>query len=273
MAKPEEIKSASDSRFAHICIYGEPGIGKSRLIGSSPGRVLVLRPPTDHLDSLLPADKKRVEEWVVNDWDDMNRALDYLRLEGGNDWDWVWVDSMSLLQDHTLDDIWETVKAEKPHRARYGLDQAEYGINMLRLGVWIRHVVGPDTFNFGFTAHAAMLYPQQVSKQGLDDKAEPKLMPWIQGKNMSPKFCGYMNQVLYMEVAKVGEEERRVIRTNASERYYAKDQYDIASNGRIVNPTMPKIVAAIEKARGVPLGTLPRKTKPAAPRRRIKKGS
>jgi hypothetical protein len=257
MAEPEGIKAVAETKYARICVYADPGVGKTRLIGTSPGKVLIIRPPTDHVDSLFPADRKRVKQWVISDWDGMNQALDYLRMEGGG-WDWVWLDSASLMQDHLLDDLWETTIAEKPHRARYGLDKQEYGINMFRLGTWMRHMVGPDTFNFGFTAHPASLLPSE------DPEEEKKLMPWIQGKNMSPKFCGYMNQVLFMEIAKIGEDpSRRVLRTHATERYYAKDQFDVdVSNHRVVVPGkgeggMKKLIGLIEKQRGRPLGELP----------------
>lgn len=263
MAKPSDIQPVARSKHARVCIYGDPGVGKTRLIGTSPGRVLLISPPTDHADSLLPGDKERVERRTVADWDGMWNTLDYLRHEGDN-WDWVWLDSVSLMQDHLLDDIWETVVREKPHRARYGLDQGEYGINMFRIGQWMRHIVGPDSFNFGFTAHAIQLLPSD------DPEADRKLMPWVQGKMMSPKLCGYMNQVLFMEVAKIGgKDDRRVLRTHASERYYAKDQFDMDQKShRVVDPTMDKVVGLIEQSRGAPLGAAPAKRRAQAKTRR-----
>ena len=44
-------------------------IGKTVLVGTTPGRVLILRPPVDHTDSILiPHDG--LEEWVVKDGDE-----------------------------------------------------------------------------------------------------------------------------------------------------------------------------------------------------------
>lgn len=266
MSRPDSIRPVSRTKHAKIALYSDPGVGKTRLIGTSPGKVLIIRPPTDHTDSMLPADRARVEEWEVNDWDDMFKALDYLRHDGA-EWDWVWVDSVSLLQDHLLDDLWETAVREKPSRARYWVDKQEYGINMGRLGSFMRHVVGPDLFNFGFTAHCAQLLPSE------DGEADKKLMPWIQGKNMSPKFCGYMNVVAFMEVAKIGgQDNRRVLRLNATERYYAKDQFDMNSDGRIVDPTMPKIADLIKasRAKAASASGSPRRGS-AKPRRTITK--
>jgi len=251
MSKPTSIKPANRSRHARLCIYSDPGVGKTRLVGTSVlcGRTLLIRPPTDHIDAIPLANRERLEDAVLDDWGQMNEMLDFLRHEG-DQYDWVWLDSASLMQDHLLDDIWDTVVSEKPARARYGPDKGEYGINMHRLGVWMRHVVGPDTFNFGFTAHTAQLSPSE------DPEEDRKLMPWIQGKNMSPKFCGYMNAVLFMEVAKIGgKDNRRVLRTHATSRYYGKDQFDMdTKTHRVVDPTMPKLVELMEAGRGAPLG-------------------
>lgn len=259
MARPSEIKPVHRTKHAKVCIYSDPGVGKTRLIGRSPGKVLIIAPPTDHRDSMIPEDRARCEEWIIQDWDDMNRCLDYLRHDGA-EWDWVWVDSMSLLQDHLLDDLWETAITEKPARKRYWVDKQEYGINMGRLGQWMRYVIGPDLFNFGFTAHAAQLLPSE------DEEESRKLMPWIQGKNMSPKFCGYMNVVAFMEVTKIGgDDNRRVLRLNSTERYYAKDQFDMTSNGRILDPTMEKVAELIDASRARAAGA--QKKRPGRTRR------
>jgi hypothetical protein len=216
-----------------FCLYGPPGIGKTRMIGTGP-RTLIVRPPTDHTESIRGGD---AQEKVVNDWDDLNNVYEYLRHGGAEDWDWVWLDSISLFQDHGLDDIWESVVAEKPHRAKHGVDKGEYGVNMHRLGLWVRHMVGLPGFNFGVTAHPAEL---------ANPEDELILMPYVQGRNMSNKVCGYMNIVAYLEI----KQGKRVLRTAATERYYAKDQFDAFENARMVEPTMPKIIAAIDKARG-----------------------
>lgn len=253
MAKPSSIQPVARSKHARLCVYGDPGVGKTRLVGTScqvgAGRTLIIRPPTDHTDGMHLRDKERCEEAVLDDWAGMNDMLDFLRMEG-DQYDWVWLDSVSLMQDHLLDDIWDTVVHEKPARARYGPDKGEYGINMHRLGVWLRHMVGPDNFNFGFTAHAAQLLPSE------DPEEERKLMPWVQGKNMASKFCGYTNATLFMEVTTIGsKKDRRVLRTHATGRYYAKDQFDMdLRTHRVVDPTMPKLVQLIEKGRGAPLG-------------------
>lgn len=215
-------------------------MGKTRLLGTA-RNTLIIRPPIEHTTAILHPEN--VEEIVVHGWNDMNEAGEYLRHKGGKH-NWVWLDSASLFQDTGLDEIWADVIAAKPHRAQYGLDKGEYGVNMTRLGRWIREAVTVDEFNFGFTAHPFF---------GVTIEGEPLLMPYIQGKNMPEKLCGYMNMVLYYEIAemKVGKEkvDKRVLRSRATSHYYAKDQFDAFKNGRMIDPTMPKIMDAIKAAR------------------------
>lgn len=260
----DKIQPASMSQHIFMCVYGEPGIGKTRLLGTSPGKTLILRPPVDHVDSMLPADKARVKEWVIRDWEDMWEAQDYLRHEGGK-WDWVWLDSLSLLQDVLLDTVFEAAVTKNPARKEYWADKGEYGVNMGRLGSWMRYVVGPDLFNFGWTGHTAVL-----PSPDLDDDGDPleKLMPWVQGKNMSPKMCGYMNLVCFMERA--GEKGRRVLRSQSDPRFYAKDQFDAFTGGVLWDPTMPKVIEAIAGSQGRKPAATARKTG-GAKRRRVTK--
>lgn len=233
----------SRSKKLAVCIYGEPGIGKTRVVGSTAelGKTLILRPPVDHIDSIVDHNP---DSWVINDWAEMDDALLYLRNDGKDEYDWVWLDSLSLWQDQGLDDIWEKVITEKPHRARYGLDKQEYGINMLRIGRLVRHMVGCPHWNFGVTCHARIT-------ESNEDEEDPneKLMPWVQGKMMAPKVCGYMNIVALMHFASVGRGDKkrsvRVLDMNGTEKYYAKDQFDSMPEGRMMNPTMPKLVEAI----------------------------
>lgn len=268
MAKPAAIQKVGRSKHVRLLVHGDPGVGKTRFAGTSPGKVLLLRPPVEHTDSLLPEDRARVEEWVIQDHDELQQALDYLRHEG-EEWDWVWFDNISLWQDVGLDDLWETVIAERPGRARYGLDKQEYNINMTRLSRFIRYVVGPDKFHFGVVAHSAELKPSE------DPEAREKLMPWIQGKNMSPKICGYMNMVAFYERAEFesgGETSlKRVMRFEATDRYYAKDQFDaFLPSHRLLEPTMPKLVAAVNKVRGEkPASATKRPAKATRPVRRV----
>lgn len=262
MTTPIRNVSKGKSHTITMGLYGEPGIGKTRLVGScgALGRTLILRPPIDHTDSII--DTNNVDEWVINDWAEADDALMYCRTEGAAIYDWVWLDSLSLWSDQGIDDIWEQLIHDKPHRARWGLDKGEYWLNMQRIQRWIRHMVGCPDWHFGFTAHVERA---RVSENEEDDTE--KLMPYIQGKNMASKMCAYTNIVGYMHWEKVGRSgtEARVLSLDSTSEFYAKDQFNTTDNGRMVNPTMTKIaegIVAHNKAKS------PATTKRAPARRR-----
>lgn len=241
------ISEIGESKFVKQLIYSMWGGGKTIYVGSGGRKTLILRPPTDHTDSIISFYKpeERPREKVIHDWAQMTDAAEYLRLHG-HEWDWVWLDSISLWQDTGLDDIWQAVIERRPDRdsLTQGKDKGEYGRNMDRLAEWVRTIVSMDTFNFGITAFPTT----RLDAPG----GERKLMPWVQGSMMSEKVCGYMNMVGYLEVKTSPSSGRRFrqISFNESEDYYAKDQYNAFKDGRLIDPTIPKMMEAVGKARG-----------------------
>lgn len=251
IAKPDAIQPLGKSKKISFLLYGPPGAGKTRLIGER-DRTLLVRPPYDHTDSVRV---ELAEEWIVYDWPEMLNVHEFARHEGAKHYDWIWLDSISLFQDTGLDDIWDGLIAQKPHRAQFGLDRGEYGINMWRLQQWVRHMVSIPGFHLGITAHPAELLNPITQ--------EVKLQPWVQGKNMSTKIQGYMNMVGYLEVVpQEGKPGRRVLRTQGTERYEAKDQFDaFGTSGRLVDPTMEKLESAIADSRRGRVSTTRRRTR------------
>ena len=146
-----EIRDAGASSKINMLIYGDPGVGKTTLIGTAGKQVktLVIRPPFDHVDPIVGTG---VKEAVVHDWTEMLDVQEYLRHEG-HEWDWVWLDSISLFQDAGLDDRFAAAVERTPTRGQYGPDKPEYRVNMWRLEQWVRHTVGAELFNLGITAH------------------------------------------------------------------------------------------------------------------------
>lgn len=230
------------SKSIKILVCAPSGWGKTRLAGTSSGTALFVRPPVDYVDSVLPEDKGRHQEWVVPHWTAMEDCFEHLRHEGEKLYNWVWLDSVSAYQDIGLDDLWQTIIDEKPHRKRYGLDKGDYWINMQRLGRWVRDVAtlsDSGAFNFGITA-----WPAELSPSPEDSEIEQKMMPWVQGKNMAMKVCGYVNIVAFGTVTPKGT---RRLQFMESDHIYAKDQFDMFPDYKLLNPTIPKIERAVHK--------------------------
>lgn len=239
MAKPAAIKRVTNkAEFTiNMCIYGDPGVGKTRLIGTPGKRTLIVRPPTDHTASIRESE---ADEWVVKTWKDMEEVYEYLRHEP-DAYDWVWLDSISLWQEFGLEDIWEQVLRKRPDRKGQGYDKGEYGLNMNNISRWLRNMATLGEFNFGVVAHTREL---PIAER---EDSDEKLMPYVQGINMATKLCGYMHIVGYYEVDEKG---KRVLRFNASDDYFAKDQLDAFEGGKLVKPTFPAIEKAIKVALG-----------------------
>lgn len=276
-----EIRELRKGKTIKMLVFGVPGAGKTRLAGTGEN-TLIIRPPTDHTDSIVDGDT--VRECVVEDWADMYEIFRLLQQGDGTEFDWVWLDSLSLFQDFGMDSVMLDAMTRRPDRAdaalstpddpvpTYGPDQGEYKINFDRIAKWCREMIGvaeTGAFNFGITAHPFEWYDPV--------KEETVWAPWIQGKGMSPKISGYMNVVAYLDVVRIepddedGEvEERRVLLTDAPG-FYGKNQlgkFPRLSNGSVglVEPTIPKVVEALRGGSSSPARKKKTTTKKATKR-------
>lgn len=243
MPKPAAIKEVSAQR-AHwtIIVYADPGVGKTWLAATSAKEdhdTLIVRPPTDHTDTIDIHFDVIVDEWVVHDWQDMDEVHEYLRHED-HGYRWVWMDSVSLVQEIGLDGIMQDLVTAKPHRNEHVPDRGEYGENMNRLSKWIRNMSALD-FNFGMTAH--------VIRYTSPKTGDEHLMPWVQGKMMPEKICGYANVVGHLDIIESEKHgEVRVLHVKPHDEYYAKDGFG-AFSGRILRPDISKMEEEVKKAK------------------------
>lgn len=256
-----EIRPVGASSKINLLLHADIGTGKTSFIGSGgkDQKILIMRTPIDHADPIIGSG---CQEMVVKDWDEIFEGLEYVRHEG-HEWDWFWMDSISLLQDVGLDDVYEGVldrvgpvgSQARNHRQQFGPDRGEYRVNMWRLAQWIRHCVGAGVVNLGITAHSFWWEPNNP----LDELTPSCLWPWIQGKNMPSKICGMMNVVGYMEVetreVRGRKRQIRVMHTNKTERYYAKCQFklpdgsSVFGDGDVINPNLTDVTKAIMAGR------------------------
>lgn len=261
-----DIRPIGAGDWVRMGLYSYPGWGKTSVVGTSAeyGRTLIIHSSMD----LMPARVMKIpnlDQVTADTHEKMDEVLDYCRMTQDFPYDWVWWDCLSIAQDVLLDDIWEGTVILYPHRAdktiKGGLDKGEYGRNMELIQRWVRHMVGANRFHFGITFH-----PMEL-QHPTNDEGGVLLAPWVQGKQMTPKICGYMNMVGFLEVMENDDQQWRRLHFKENSRFYAKDQYDaflpkgytdIRDDER---GTIPKIMAAVEKARGRGLGntTTPRR--------------
>lgn len=252
---------AMEQRYLNVIIYGDPGVGKTPLIGTT-AKGLILDADIGTESAALQGSKCDV--WTVETWQDIFDAYEHLRHGGVDDYDWVWLDSATLMQEAGMDDIMEDVVANKPHRDPDVPDRHEYLKNQQRILKFVRHMKGLP-INFGMTAH-----PMRIE----DDDGEVTYMPMITGKQggLSKQICGYMNVVGHLRIveSKKSGQTHQVLATKRRGKYYAKDRFGVI--GEMKDPTIPKLMSKVESVLPGPEKKVARKkvTKKKTTRKRRK---
>lgn len=236
MPRPRAIVSLQETTdLSHIrmCLYGDPGSGKTPLIGTG-ARTLILD-ADNGLESAKIAGSK-ADRWRMKDHGDLMEAYEFLRHGGTDDYSWVWLDSITLFQERGLTAIMQDlIDSGKTHRHLYLPDKGEYGQNMQRIKIWFRDMVDLP-MHFGFTAHVLRTE---------DRDGAVVYMPSVQGKGMPDSLGGYMNIIGRLIVEERKGEQVRVLQVQKHETYYGKDRFGAVPQGRLLNPTIPKLEALV----------------------------
>jgi hypothetical protein len=229
--RPTHIRPTSEGGLVRWLNYGMPGVGKSKIIGTSaaakPSLVLA-----NSEDETVSINSDKVFMWHTPNVADLTEALEELRHGAYKDYAWIWLDNATLLQEQNMDWIMANLVAGKPHRSVYKPDKAEYGENQNMLGLFIRNFVNLPT-NIGITAHVM---------EAEDISGKPTYLPLLQGGKgqLSQKVCGYMNVVTYMDVLhKEGKGIRR-LHFQKTGKIFAKDRFG-AFGDRMTDPTIAKM--------------------------------
>ena len=239
MSRPRAIVPiGSEEAWHRMMVYGQPGVGKTVLAGSGP-KTLILA--SDAGETISAAGMgSTADVWVTKTYEDIDEAFEYLRHEGHQTYDWVWVDNITLLQDQAMDLLLEELVKEKPHRSRWVPDQHEYLVNQNRLSTMVRSFKKLP-MNVGFTAHMM---------KSEDDDGKVLYLPMVQGGQgaLSQKLCGYMNIVGYLTTVKKDDVTHRQMILEPRAKYLAKGRFP-GMAGSILDPTIPKLERAIAASR------------------------
>jgi hypothetical protein len=226
----------------NMCLYADNGTGKTSLITSEP-RTLVLQ--ADPGGTTTAASLGRTGRYkIITKWTDLEDTEEYFRNgPGTKKFGWVWLDSISLFQDIGLEDI--MVNLIKPaaqggkgrsHREVFHPDKGEYGENMNRIKLFVRHMCGMP-INFGFTA-----FPFRTEDE---QSGEVQYLPWVQGKGMPNALCGMVDVIGYMKIVQRDGQDRQAVYFKKKDMYYAKDRFG-ALPAAMLDPTIPKIEGLIK---------------------------
>lgn len=236
----------TEFEYIHFLLFSNPGVGKTPLIATGE-KTLIL--DADHGTISAAIAGYKADVWPgIRTHEKLIEVYEYLRHEGCDSYNWVWLDGMTLFQEWGLQQVMEETVAAHPHRKLWLPDRGEFRTNMGRIKLWIRDMHDLP-INFGITAHVA----EYTDKQG-----DTRRWPAIHGVGMPEYVAGYMNMVGYMTNSGVP-----AIQFAVNDMTYGKDRFSAVVGGILENPSIPKLERLVArklpgKAKSVKKGTAPK---------------
>lgn len=274
MVKPTAIIPAHD-RLSHLnmLLYGFPGCQKSGLAGSacdveikgSKAKVLVLECGQGETDTMVSRGYNP-DVWAISEIDQLTEAYEYLRHEGCDTYDFLIWDSITGFEGRYMKSIMKAISTLKDNRHIDLPDVQEYLKVQNAIDRFASYFIDLP-INFIATAHVMVGETQAWDEENNGFTIMEQMLPQIQGKKgaISQKVAANMNVIAYMETMDTGGTSI-LVRSTPSR--LAKDRFGCLAqtrSGRMLNPTMPKIMGAIEakKSGKVPAKAVGAKKVPA----------
>lgn len=233
------VKAAERPPFINILIYGNSGMGKTRLAGTSddvPAMRKVLIIDVEGGTLTLTHSNPQVDIVRVENWRQVQAVYDEL-YAGNHDYSTVVLDSLTEIQKFNMYTIMEDLKSD-PKNSERSIDvpsMREWGINLEQMRKFVR-AFRDLPINTIFTALAK---EEKNVRTGLLHK-----QPSLSGK-LAGEVAAFLDIVCYMYVKEIDGEMRRMLLTTSTDEYVAKDR-----TGKlplvIQNPTMAEIYNYIE---------------------------
>lgn len=214
-----KIERMADRRidFLNMLLYGEPGVGKTTMIGTC-SRVNAMCPIL-HIDveggDLSLTDYPGIEVVRVASYKQMQPIYDELyRMKHG--YRTVSIDNLTELRYFSMGDVMLDAKASAKNPENVDIDvpsQREWGKNSEQIRRVVRAFRDLPMHTI-FTAHAK----EEEQKNGLF-----KTKPSLPGK-LADEISGFVDLVLYYYMKQVGTESKRLILTAKTAKENAKDR-------------------------------------------------
>jgi phage nucleotide-binding protein len=231
------VKAADRPSYINMLIYGNSGMGKTRLGGSADSvpdmrKVLVIDVEGGTLT--LTHSNPHVDIVRVETWAEVQAVYDEL-YAGNTGYNTCVIDSLTEVQKFNMYTIMKDVKLAHPERSEDVPSMREWGVNLEQMRKFVR-AFRDLPMNVIFTALAR---EEKNQKTGMIHKK-----PSLSGK-LADEVAAFLDIVCYMYVKEIDGEMRRMLLTTSTDEYVAKDR-----TGKlplvIQNPTMLEIYKHME---------------------------
>jgi phage nucleotide-binding protein len=242
VARPKAITKLAESNERgkrNWLIYAPSGVGKTVLAGTAP-KNLILSVEAAGTES-AKAFGSDADEWIMDSWEDVKEAHDWIKKEGHKEYDWVTVDSITEMEEMCWKDHLASIGKQFEARIQ------DYGIVDRK----IKNMV--DSFN---RLPINVLYTAQQAAHTTEDEDGDeilKVLPAIGrakgGYPLSNLLCGKVTLVGLLTVAEDEDnedEEYRRLWVHGGDRWIAKDRHD--AFGKVIDrPNIAEMNEAVTK--------------------------
>lgn len=176
----------------NLLIYGDSGVGKTRLAGSD-DKVLFVA-PEDNSDGLLSAvlAGSTADKWPIKKWDDLAEAFNYLYHLDTIPYNWVVIDSLTEMQMMAMRGILDSAIEENPSRDP----------DIPQLQDWQKYYEMVKRMIKAFNALDVNVLYTALARVAEDQDGIEYMLPDLQGKkdNYSKQVASWMTSFGYMSV-------------------------------------------------------------------------
>lgn len=239
MARPKAIVKLDEQPSKgnrNWLFYSPSGVGKTVLAGTAP-KALFLTVEAAGTES-AKAFGSDADEWLINSWDELMDAYEWLKKEGHKAYEWVIIDSLTEMEEMCWNSQLEAIGKEYEARIQ------DYGIVDRK----IKKLV--DKFN---RLPINVLYTAQMAAFEMEDedgdefnKVLPALGRAKSGWPLSNLICGKVTLIglLTAREDEEGDEFRRLY-VQGGTAWTAKDRHD--TFGKFIdNPSIPQMSEAVD---------------------------